>query len=73
MAMIEEIRQELNKAEVRLDEMTKKLKKWEEEKYKGEKLNKLEEKLIRKMSKAKRGRMTGWKNRLLKEKEKLKD
>jgi len=25
------------------------------------------------MSKAKRGRMTGWKNRLLKEKEKLKD
>jgi len=27
MAMIEEIRQELNKAEVRLDEMTKKLKK----------------------------------------------
>ena len=70
MATIE-IRQELNKAEVRLDETTKKLEKWEEGKYKGEKLNELEEKLIGEMSEAERGRMTGWRDRLLKEKEEL--
>ena len=72
MATIEEIRQELNKAEVRLDEATKKLEKWEDGKYQGVKLNELEEELIvGNFNEAERGKREGWRNRLLGDKERL--
>jgi chromosome segregation ATPase len=47
MATIEEIRQQLNKAEVEYGKVVEELKKWEEGKYKGVKLNDLEDKLER--------------------------
>src|SRR6266511_1477158 len=47
MATIEEIKQELTKADARFGEAKKNLKEWEEGKYKGEKLNELEDKLER--------------------------
>jgi len=72
MATIEEIRQELTKAEVRLDEATKKLEKWEDGKYQGVKLNELEEELIvGNFNEAERGKREGWRNRLLGDKERL--
>src|SRR5438067_13305047 len=47
MATIERIDQELTKADARLDEATKSLKKWEEGKYQGVKLNDLEDELMK--------------------------
>jgi len=73
MATKEEIKQELNDAKARLDEATKKLEKWEEGKYKGEKLNDLEEKLSNEVWKndGQKKEWEGWRDRLLKEKEEL--
>src|SRR2546429_3849054 len=72
MATFERINQELNKAEVRLNEATKDLKEWEKGKYGGEKLNELEEELIvGNFNEAERGKREGWRNRLLGDKERL--
>ena len=74
MATIEEVRNELNKAEVRLNKATKDLKEWEQRKYGGEKLNELEEELIvGNFNEAERGKREGWRNRLLGDKERLEE
>ena len=72
MATIEEIRQELNKAEVRLDEATKKLEKWEDGKYQGVKLNELEDELMKEnLSEKQEKTVKGRRDRLLEEKKSL--
>src|SRR5436853_2201889 len=72
MTSIQEIRQELKKAEARFDEAVKDLKEWEQRKYGGEKLNELEEELIvGNFNEAERGKREGWRNRLLGDKERL--
>src|SRR6266516_4036169 len=72
MATNEEIRQELNKAEVRLDEATKKLEKWEDGKYQGVKLNELEDELMKEnLSEKQEKTVKGRRDRLLEEKKSL--
>ena len=81
MATIERIDQELTKAEVRLDEATKKLEKWEDGKYQGVKLNDLEDELMKgnlsekqeKIVKERRDRLLEEKKRLEEEKKKWGD
>ena len=72
MATIEEIKNELNKAEARLDEAVKELKEWEKGKYKGEKLNELEEELmVGNFNEAERKKREERRDRLLEEKKRL--
>ena len=74
MATIEEIRQELNKAEVRLDEATKKLEKWEDGKYQGVKLNELEDELMKgNLSEKQEKNVKERRDRLLEEKKLLEE
>jgi hypothetical protein len=75
MATIEEVRNELNKAEVRLGEATKNLKTFEEGKCKGEKLNDLGEKLFNEEWKdeKEKGRWEGAVSKLEEEKKSLEE